>query len=171
LDFWINEDDLETDEECLVRNCPALVVGTNCEITSPRDPVYNCLAWALGIKWGWASPEKGVAGYFWLPGVDPEWNVGAIKQLFYKVGYIEETDDRTLESGYEKVAFYLEEDGSPLHFAKQLADGRWTSKLGRIHDIAHDTLECLVGGHDGYGTIGPILKRRVSVSLDPVAPP
>lgn len=42
------------------------------------------------------------------------------------------------------------------HVARQLADGRWTSKLGGIKDIAH-TLESLTGGD--YGDVVGYMQR------------
>jgi hypothetical protein len=160
--IWINEEDLETDDECVVRLCPSLRTNVNYEITSARTPVYNCLAWALGIQWAWVQPDP-ESGYYWLPGVEREWSMSAIRKIFEKVGYTQESDNTSLEAGYEKVAFFLEMDGSPSHFAKQLPDGRWSSKLGRVHDIAHNTLEDLEG-EDAYGTRGLILKRKTSES-------
>jgi len=85
--------------------------------------------------------------------------VSAIRKLFEKVGYTEESHNTELERDQEKVVFFLEDDGSPLHFAKQLPDGRWSSKLGRSNDITHNTLED-IAGQDAYGTRGLILKRR-----------
>lgn len=140
--------------------CPLLKVGTNCTITSPRTVEYNCLAWAIGITWAWMDPHQFAAGYYWLPGIEREWSMSSIRKTFATVGYTEETDNRELEPGYEKVAIFLEEDGSPLHFAKQLPDGQWTSKLGRGNDISHATLYDLEGSETGYGKVGPILKRQ-----------
>jgi hypothetical protein len=157
--IWVDEEDIETDDECVVRLCPLLRTNVNYEITSPRTPVYNCLAWALGIEWAWITPEENAAGYYWFPGVEREWSVVAIRKIFERVGYTQEAKDTDFESGYEKVVFYVEEDGSPLHFAKQLKDGRWTSKLGRANDIAHNRLEDLEGKEAGYGKVGLILKR------------
>jgi hypothetical protein len=108
------------------------------------------------------QPEL-LSGYYWLPGVEREWSMSAIRKLFEKVGYKQESDNTSLEQGYEKVAFFLEIDGSPSHFAKQLPDGRWSSKLGSAHDIAHNTLEDLEG-EDAYGTRGLILKRKFTDS-------
>ena len=53
--------------------------------------------------------------------------------------------EETLESGFEKVALY----GSGFmytHAARQLPDGRWTSKLGQKEDITHNTPDDVAGG-------------------------
>ena len=40
------------------------------------------------------------------------------------------------EPGLEKVAVFADETG-PTHAARQLADGMWTSRLGRSEDTEH----------------------------------
>ena len=50
-------------------------------------------------------------------------------------------------------------DGEPTHAARQLPNGKWTSKLGRWEDIEHD-LEGLTG--EMYGSVQQILKRQIS---------
>jgi hypothetical protein len=63
-----------------------------------------------------------------------------------------------LELGFEKVALYgLAE--SYTHAARQLPDGRWTSKLGNEEDIEHDSPEAVAGGL--YGELVLFMKRRV----------
>jgi hypothetical protein len=49
-----------------------------------------------------------------------------------------------LEPGFLKVALY----GTGLtytHAARQLADGKWTSKLGKGEDIEHDSSNNMFG--------------------------
>ena len=69
------------------------------------------------------------------------------------------TDTYDLEDGYEKVVFYSDENGTPTHFARQLTSGKWTSKLGNLNDIEHDTLDSLICAR--YGKPGLVLKRKV----------
>jgi len=72
-------------------------------------------------------------------------------------GYDECTDD-SLEEGVEKVALY----GSGLlytHAARQLPDGRWTSKLGKAEDIGHDTSDAVAG--ELYGEVVQFMKRTL----------
>jgi hypothetical protein len=58
----------------------------------------------------------------------------------------------------EKVAIYAY-DGGAQHGARQLQDGRCTSKLGNLSDVEHDTLEIPQGT---YGKVARILKRLSS---------
>ena len=64
-----------------------------------------------------------------------------------------------LEEGYEKVVFYIDDNGVPQHFARQLSSGKWTSKLGDLNDIEHDTLESLIV--PDYGSPRLVFKRRI----------
>lgn len=79
--------------------------------------------------------------------------------VFEQLGYQAGPDD-SLEPGFEKVALYVGTHGRPAHVARQLASGSWTSKLGRMEDIAHPTLEALEGSE--YGAVAAILKRPIT---------
>jgi hypothetical protein len=59
------------------------------------------------------------------------------------------------EPGFEKVALFAR-DGVPTHAARQLLNGRWTSKLGLREDIEHD-LHAVSG--ELYGSVVLFLKR------------
>jgi len=64
--------------------------------------------------------------------------------------------DGSFEEGFEKLAIY----GSGLmytHAARQLPDGRWTSKLGQHEDITHTTTEAIEGSD--YGEVVQCMKR------------
>ncbi|MEG3858797.1 hypothetical protein QT974_06710 [Microcoleus sp. herbarium12] len=67
--------------------------------------------------------------------------------------------DDLLEVGYQKIAIYVDLNGIPTHAARQLVNGKWTSKLGWLEDMEHE-LDGLVG--DRYGVVGQILKRAVN---------
>jgi hypothetical protein len=45
-----------------------------------------------------------------------------------------------LETGFEKIALFANADGTPTHLARQITNGRWSSKLGTLQDIEHDLL-------------------------------
>lgn len=77
-------------------------------------------------------------------------------------------DSGDLEDGIEKIAFYgLAEYVD--HAARQLPDGRWTSKLGLEHDdIEHDTADCISGGE--YGPILGFFSRPSKGSSVPTEP-
>ena len=64
-----------------------------------------------------------------------------------------------LEPGFEKVAIFADDEG-PTHAARQLDNGRWTSKLGSMEDIEH-ALEGLAGSE--YGRVVRYLRRQEPV--------
>jgi len=82
--------------------------------------------------------------------------VDAFAAVFVALGYTRCSGD-ALESGFEKVALFADEE-VPTHAARQLPNGRWTSKLGFQEDIEHD-LHALSG--DVYGQVRLLLKRPV----------
>jgi hypothetical protein len=110
------------------------LVRTGYYITSPPDPLYNCIAHAAGItnKWWWPDPD----GFdYWPQGVLRERTFAAFIHALATLGY-GPCPDGALEVGWEKVAIYATADG-PAHAARQLENGRWTSKLGPDDDIEH----------------------------------
>jgi hypothetical protein len=65
------------------------------------------------------------------------------------------------ESGTEKIAIYATKADRgrlvPQHAARQLVDGRWTSKIGELEDINHLSLKD-VNCRD-YGSAVRFMKR------------
>ena len=123
------------------------------EITSDASKVYNCIAWVLGIstqQWDHNDPE----GY-WPERLPRNQKAETIVQLFAGFGYAV-CDGCEREPGYEKVAIYAV-DGRFAHVARQLEDGRWTSKLGDLEDITHPSPDSLAGGY--YGDVHCIMRR------------
>jgi hypothetical protein len=137
----------------LEKLCPSLQQFSY-KITSPRDPAYNCVAYAVGdLTRFWYDVE--VRGYYWPPGAGSADTMEGWIKVFEIHGY-RETEDRTLESKYEKVAIYASLDG-PEHVARQKASGIWASKTGKGVDLEH-TLEALEG--DFYGRVAKIMRRE-----------
>jgi hypothetical protein len=64
------------------------------------------------------------------------------------------------------VALFVATTGCPTHAARQLASGRWTSKLGKAEDIEHE-LRDLEG--DVYSSVVLVLKRPLPASASPTA--
>jgi hypothetical protein len=131
---------------------PNLTADT-CEITSPAKKGYNCIAWAAGNNrrnWWPAPPETGAV---WPAGVPREVTFDAFIKAYRTLGY-EVCDSAVLEQGVEKIAIFgkLNADGllEPTHAALQLASGEWTSKLGKLEDVRHVTLDGVEGRM--YGT-------------------
>jgi hypothetical protein len=123
------------------------------QVTRPEDIVYNCIAWAAGDTERWWWPDE---SSYWPEDAPREETVAAFASAFERLGF-ESCDHATLEEGLEKVAIYASPDGVPTHVARQLANGSWSSNLGRLQDIQH-RLEDLVG--DDYGDVVRFLKRR-----------
>lgn len=128
------------------------------EITGNDDPDYNCIAWAAGdTSRNWWPLPPGIAvpptGSFWPDGAANDDTLDAFIQAFGTLGYVP-CDSPDLEPGFEKVAIYVKSD-IPTHAARQLSNGRWTSKLGRSERIEHD-FDALEGAI--YGQIAQIMK-------------
>lgn len=132
------------------------LTAENHEHTSPRDVSYNCIAWATGDTSHWWQP-----GVYWLFDVSrDEYGIAALEKVFRTLGYVE-CSSGDLEDGFEKIALY----GSGFmytHVARQLPDGRWTSKLGKEEDISHDSPDNVAGGI--YGEVVEFMKRSLSVA-------
>lgn len=146
----------QTDIESLFPNLKL----TGYRETSPKEPSYNCIAWAAGKSDRWWEP---VAGYYW-PGPVPQLcTIPVLVAMFRALGY-DVCDHAEVESGFDKIAIYGE-DGGYTHAARQLDDGKWTSKLGFLEDIEHNSLDGLVG--DEYGTVQCFMKRQKGYEIDP----
>lgn len=130
------------------------------QITSDADRAYNCIAWALGETDCWWSPSLQSRDYWpeQLPRGDSVENVA---RAFALAGF-ERCDTPDLEPGIEKIALFADE-GRFTHVARQLASGRWTSKIGRNCDIEHD-LDVLPSRRSSfpsyrYGEIAAYMQR------------
>jgi len=135
-------------------------------VTSPRTPLYNCIAWAAGDDRHWWEPDA-AREYRWPPGVPREYRIEAYIAAFEFLGYdVCEVADEALDPGHEKVAIYAK-DGEVTHAARQLQTGEWTSKCGELEDITH-ALGGLEGPH--YGTPVVIMRRRLARSTQDTSP-
>jgi hypothetical protein len=133
---------------------------TEYAVTSPKSQEYNCFAWVAGDqeRWWQPTPED---EFYWVPGVPMEETLSAYIQAYQKLGYAI-CDNAVLETGYEKIALYVNNQGVPTHAAKQLLTGKWSSKLGSLKDIEHE-LEGLTG--EQYGKVGQVLRRINSTQI------
>ncbi|MFM5979047.1 MAG: hypothetical protein ACKO9I_00565, partial [Sphaerospermopsis kisseleviana] len=76
---------------------------------------------------------------------------------FKTIGY-EICENDVLETGFQKIAIYANSNKIPTHIARQLPDGKWTSKLGQDEDIEHNNLQGLTG-NPGYGEVAFLMKK------------
>lgn len=129
--------------------------STEYRLTSPRDDDYNCIAWAAEENDRWWSPTQD--DYYWPKNVPAEWTLNAVVLAFESLGF-EPCESDGIETGWQKIAIYKGVDGDPTHAARQLPDGKWTSKLGDWEDIEH-TLVGIEG--EKYGNVCQIMKRSL----------
>lgn len=130
--------------------------GISYQITSPAEPDYNCVAWAAGDDSRWWWPDE-FDQYYWPEGIPHRSTLDAFVQAFQALGF-ELCEESRLEMGWDKAAIFAKEDGVPTHAARQLPDGAWTSKLGKLEDIMHPELDHVSGSE--YGDPVVILRRR-----------
>lgn len=126
-------------------------------IKSPNTPDYNCIAWAVGDdkKWWWPDVQR---QYFWPLHLERKETLDSFIKCFNFLGY-KKCKSRQYQVGYRKIAIYANDSGMPMHAARQLPSGKWTSKLGPGHDIEH-SLEGLE--NKVYGKVSQIFKIKVS---------
>jgi hypothetical protein len=128
--------------------------ASNYRITSPATPDYNCIAWSAGDTEHWWQP-----GVYW-PVDESNFSTTALTAMFSSLGFAI-CDDPELEAGFEKIAVYGDASFY-THAARQLASGKWTSKLGRAEDIEHQLPADVAGGV--YGEVVAIMKRSITSS-------
>jgi len=129
----------------------------NHDKSSEIDPNYNCIGHAAGSILWW-EPVRALGGNIYWPHTAPLQNTIAAYQKAYQfIGYVD-CADGSVEAGYEKIALYIK-DGTLKHAARQLADGKWTSKLGRDLDIWHSDPGVLEG--QKYGHVQIYMKRKI----------
>jgi hypothetical protein len=68
-------------------------------------------------------------------------------------------EDSAVENGFEKIAIYADMASEPTHAARQLPNGKWTSKFGDFEDVRHVNPDCLEGPL--YGKVAVFMKRGI----------
>lgn len=122
---------------------------------------YNCIAWAVGKRdkhWWPGQPGKS----YWPPGIRADATLTAVIELFRSFGY-EMCDTPAFERRFEKVAIFVK-NHEVTHAARQLWNGKWSSKLGPWELIEHE-LDA-VAGHvaQEYGDIERFMRRKRTIS-------
>ena len=130
----------------------------NHSVTSQPSKRYNCIAWAAGqnAKWWWPGPD--VEFEYWPENATRAETLDAFQEAFASVGYTI-CQGADFEPGFDKVALFADDKNRPKHAARQLPNGRWTSKLGILEDIEH-ALHDLEGSE--YGKVVVLMKRPAS---------
>jgi hypothetical protein len=103
-------------------------------VLSPSTPKYNCIAWSLGITSQWVWPGDRVTDFDHL---NARYGYRRLHGLDYGV-----------QPGVDKIVLYGKQEHGRwvvTHQARQLSDGTWTSKLGKLALIRHRTPEALSG--------------------------
>jgi len=129
------------------------------QITSPATGDYTCIGYAAGdVERVWLPDPWPEGLYYWPGGAPREHTVAAWTRAFESIGYLP-WDNGELELDVDKVALYADASGAPQHVARQLPNGRWTSKVGKMEDIEHE-LDGLEG--ESYGRVVLVLGRRTN---------
>jgi hypothetical protein len=124
------------------------------QITSPSSEKYNCIAWAAADATQWWWPEEG-PGIYWPAEIPREETLSAFSGLFAWLGY-SLCANPDYDAGFEKIALFADDHDFPTHAARQLPNGRWTSKLGRGEDIEHALFD--LEGKE-YGKVRLVMRR------------
>jgi hypothetical protein len=101
-------------------------------------------------------------GYYWpsdaIKGDDPD----ALKSAYETIGYELDIGEHAgePESGYEKLAIYVDDGGLWSHAAKLDDNGEWSSKLGDSHDVTHKTQHCFGDSEPDYGNVAYYMRRK-----------
>jgi hypothetical protein len=128
-------------------------LGEDFEVLAPATSAYNCIAWALGKEDSWIWPSA--------PGYAV--SMADFDALFAFYGY------RRIGSlnydkvpGYDKLVLYAKPNDfgvpEPTHSARQLPDGSWSSKLGKLPLIRHLHPDDIDGG--SYGAAHAVYVRE-----------
>lgn len=128
------------------------------EVAGDPTPEFNCIAWALGItdrRWDCDVPES-----YWPPALTRNSRVDTLMRLFAEQGFSLCGNDLP-EPGFDKIAIYAFV-GQFTHVARQLENGLWSSKIGRLETITHPSPASLSGGI--YGFVHCIMRRPIAAT-------
>ncbi len=75
------------------------LTGTRYQVTSPKNDVYNCIAWAAKDTQVWWWPDPG-GQLYWPAGVQRAEALSAFREAFESLGYSLCSNDG-LEAGFE----------------------------------------------------------------------
>ena len=131
------------------------LLNNDFEITSNPTPSYNCIAWAADNDSLWWWPDS-MGQCYWPDYAPREETIDAFIIAYEGLGY-RVCNNGDFKNGFTNIAIFASDFGEPRHASRQLANGKWTSKLGKGHDISHE-----IGGVSGkqYGSIKVFMKKK-----------
>lgn len=134
--------------QALVEVFPRLS-GETFDIVAPSSTAYNRIAYAAGDVSEW----WGISGKneYWPDFATRSHRMESLIEVFVGLGY-QQCKDSRLESGFEKVALYEQEE-LWKHAALQTLTRRWRSQMGQGPLIEHLNPESLSDGEYGSPTI------------------
>jgi hypothetical protein len=93
--------------------------------------------------------------FYWPPTVARAYTLQAYVAAYVMEGF-QACTAGDYELRFEKIVLFVDPAGMPTHAARQLENGRWTSKLGPEADIEHEDPQALIGNEYGQ----PVLFMR-----------
>jgi len=93
---------------------------------------------------------------YWPKNAPTKVTLKAFTLAFKSIGY-SACPDGVHELGYEKIAIFAL-NGVPSHAARQLADGRWTHKMGQDIDLTA-SLKAVEG--PSYGQVCRYYRKKI----------
>lgn len=153
----------------IIRSFPNLATDSYFKITSPCNPNYNCIAWAMLYDDRWAEPggfdfdnynipySKLDGVWYWPKGVKNAYDIDTFIDAFKKKGFAV-CENLDLEKDYIKIALYINDKKKCLHAARQKSNGVWMSKLGEQFDIEHGNPYTIQGV--AYGRVYCFMKKK-----------
>jgi hypothetical protein len=133
------------------------------EFKSVETTSYNCVTWVNKIQTDrvdYSHDEEG------NPQIDEYFYSAEPYIKYFKEHGFEICDNSDLEDGFEKIAIY-KKNNDFKHVARQLPNGKWTSKMGDFEDIEHTTLEAVEGYLYKFYTFGKVsffMKRKIVIN-------
>ena len=133
---------------------PALRPGAY-TVTSRADNDYNCIAWAAGDSSRcWDDEDEDL--YWPTKATIRDGTLASLIEAFSTLEF-ELCESGELEPSYERIAIY----GVGVtwcHVAKQLSNGHWSSKCGKLDDLSHNSVGDVYC--DAYGIVRHYMRRR-----------
>ena len=134
---------------------PNMIDGRNFHAKCDATAEYNCVAWALHSQRHYIWPDK-LEQFSWPIGMRRDDSPKGLLRLFEYVGFAV-CAGGAREIGFEKIAIYAK-GGWSQHVARQLPNGKWTSKLGPAIDVEHSDPSVLTGPN--YGEVVLHMRRK-----------